>query len=84
MADNSEASKTPVDIAKECIGDALAPFFKGKLSDERHQAATDAALAAIVHLNTVKDTVRKKPLGATIMTEQASGNIRPGISPRNV
>lgn len=81
---DNKPTPTPIDMARECLTEALAPHFKGKMAEERLTEAVSDALGSIEHLITIKDVVKKKPLGATIMTEQASGNIRPGISPRNV
>jgi hypothetical protein len=82
--DKDEASKTPIEIAAEVLKEALAPHFKGKLAEDRLGVAVADAVSAIAHLIVVKDNVRKRPLGATVMTEQASGQIRPGIAPRSL
>ena len=74
----------PLDAARECIKEALTPYFKGKTSEDRLEDATANVLVSISHLITARDDVKKKPLGATVMTEQASGTIRPGIAPRTI
>lgn len=81
---NQDQPKSTLDIALECLTEALVPHFKGKNAEDRLNEAAGAALASISHLLTVRETVKKRPLGATVMTEQASGNIRPGITPRSL
>lgn len=81
--ENQEPRST-LDIALECIKEALAPHFKGKNSDERLNEAANAALGSVAHMITVRQDVKKKPIGATVMTEQASAVIRPGIAPRSM
>lgn len=66
--------------ALSIVTKSLKPFFKGKNSEERLQNASEVAVSSIHHLLNVNENVRRKPIGATIMTPGAASNL--GVSPR--
>jgi hypothetical protein len=75
-----------VEIARELLSEALAPHFSnGKVGQAKLEQATQDALTSISHLITVRDDVKKKRLGATVMTQESSmARNRPGSAPRTL
>lgn len=82
MSQEKEQDRSTLDIAFDKVRESLAPYFKGrKNADANLHEATKAVIASISHMITVRDNVKKRPLGATVMTEQASFG---RIPPRNL
>ena len=68
---NESASSDAVEVARKRLAEALSPYFKGKTSAERLEKATNAAIAVIANLITIREVSGQK-LGGTVMTEAAS------------
>ena len=77
-------SSDAIEVAREQLNEALKPFFRGKNANARHAEAVAKALSSIQYLITVNPAPTKGPMGATVMTEGASLNKRPGSIPRTV
>lgn len=76
----------PEDVVELCrthLRESLKPYFKGKAAASRLDEAVIVATNSIEHMLTMR-TVRKQPLGATVMTERASAVKKRGSTPRNI
>ena len=60
-----------VEVARDRLTSALAPFFKGKTANKRLDDAVTKSINAIAGLITTRE-VSGQNLGATVMSEAAS------------
>lgn len=65
------APENVMELCRECLRESLSSYFKGKNAASRLEEAVHVATNSISHMLTVQ-SVRKSPLGATIMTEGAA------------